>query len=112
MYWRVIESFAGASSPSLVAGAPGNATCLCLPTERLGQLVGEPRRLADPALQVFLEIAELADLIVRPLEGLQQQFLRDLPRPGLDHGQRVLRADDDQVERAVALLHLGERRVD
>ena len=45
------------------------------------------------------------------LERLEDRLLGDLVRTGLDHRQRVARADDDEVERAIALLHLRQRRV-
>ena len=60
--------------------------------------------------QLELDVAELHDLAVGDLERLEQLVLVHLVRPRLDHGQAVLRADDDQVE--VRLFDLLERRVD
>src|SRR5205814_7974198 len=40
--------------------------------ELLGQLVVEPLRLPDPLAQLLLDLAELLDLLVRPLERFEQ----------------------------------------
>jgi len=78
--------------------------------ELLGELEVEPLRLADLASQLLLGLAELADLCVRDLEGLEQLLLGDLRGAGLHHRQAFLRADDDEVE--LGVLDLGKRRVD
>ncbi len=70
----------------------------------------DPLRLAGLLAQVLERLADLPDLRVRELERLQDRVLRDLVRARLDHRQRVLRADDDEVERR--LLEILERRVD
>ena len=70
----------------------------------------EPLRLALLRAQLELGVAELDDLAVSDLERLEELVLGHLVRAGLDHGQAVLRADDDQVE--IGLLGLLERRVD
>ena len=78
----------------------------------LGRQIGiEVLRLAGLPAEILLRIADLHDLGVRELEGLEDLVLGDLVRAGLDHRQGVLRADDDQVERAL-LLDDGQRRVD
>ena len=69
-----------------------------------GQLRVEPLLLADLAAQVFLRLADLHDLAVCELEGLEHRRLGHLVGAGLDHRQRVLAADDDQVERALLAL--------
>ena len=78
------------------------------------QLVGErrvePLRLAHLRLELLLRLADPPDLGVRELEGLDHLLLGDLAGAGLDHRQRVLRADDDEVERR--LLRHRQRRVD
>ena len=55
-------------------------------------------------------LAELLDLRVREVEGLEELVLGHLVRAGLDHRQAFLRPDDDQVE--LGGLDVGERRVD
>ena len=82
------------------------------PAPGLGELVRhrhvEPLRLAGLLAELLLRLAELADLLVRELERLEERLLRDHVRPGLDHRERVLRADDDQVEiGALRVLCLG-----
>ncbi len=79
--------------------------------EPLGDRPVEPLRLAGAGAELLLGLAELDDLGVSELEGLEQRLLGHLVGTGLDHGQAVLRADDDEVERAL-LLALGQRRVD
>ena len=79
--------------------------------ELLGQRHVEPLRLADLLGQVDLHLAELLDLAVGELERLEEDVLGDLLRAGLDHRQAVHRADDDQVERALA-RGVRQRRVD
>ena len=68
-----------------------------------GQLRVEVLGLAGLTPEVFLRVADLHDLGVRELEGLEDLVLGDLLGAGLDHRQRVSRADDDQVERALLL---------
>ena len=63
-----------------------------------GELLVEPLRLAHLAAEVLLRLAELADLLMRQVERLEEHVLGDLVGPGFDHRQAVLRADDDQVE--------------
>jgi hypothetical protein len=70
----------------------------------------EPLRLACLPAQVLLRLAQLHDLGVRELEGLEDLLLGHLVRTSLDHRQRLLRADDDQVH--LGLLGLGQSRVD
>ncbi len=78
----------------------------------LGVEVGvEPLRLAGLRAEILLRLAEAADLAVRELERLEKQILRHLVGAGLDHGQAVLRADDDEVEGGL-LPVLLQRRVD
>ena len=72
-----------------------------------GELGVEVLRLACLAPEILLRLADLDDLGVRELEGLEDLVLRDLVGAGLDHRQRVLRADDDQVERALLLDSRG-----
>ena len=76
-----------------------------------GELGVEVLRLAGACAELFLRVADLHDLAVRELEGLEDLVLGDLVGAGLDHRQRVLRADDDQVERAL-LLDDRQGRVD
>jgi hypothetical protein len=70
----------------------------------------EPLRLTDLAAEVLLGVAELPDLDLCHLEGLEERLLRDLLRARLDHREGVLRPHDDEVERC--LLNLGQRRVE
>src|SRR5207247_4954062 len=70
----------------------------------LRQLGVEPLLLAGLAAEVLLRVADLGDLAVRELEGLEDLVLRDLVGGRLDHGQRVLGADDDEVEGALAVF--------
>ncbi len=74
------------------------------------ELEVEPLRLAGLAAQVLLRLAELHDLAVRELERLEDLLLGHLVRTRLDHRQRFLRADDDQVH--LRVLALGEGRID
>ena len=74
-----------------------------------GQLGVEPLHLADLAAQVLLRLAELADLLVRDVERLEEDVLGHLFGAGLDHRQAVLRADDDQVERRLLEVLLVRR---
>jgi hypothetical protein len=76
-----------------------------------GELGVEVLRLAGRLRELFLRVADLHDLALRELEGLEDLVLGDLVGAGLDHRQRVLRAHDDQVERAL-LLDDRQRRVD
>ena len=78
--------------------------------EPLGHGRVEPLRLAQLRAQLELSVAELHDLAVSDLERLEELVLVHLLRPRLDHGQAVLRSDDDQVE--VGFLDLLQRRVD
>ncbi len=71
----------------------------------------DPLGLSDLSAQLVDRVADALDLAVRELEGLQHRLLGDLVGAGLDHGQRVAGADDDQVEVGV-LVRLLERRVD
>ena len=71
----------------------------------------DPLRLADLRPQVVDHVADALDLGVSELEREQHRLLGDLVGAGLDHRQRVARADDDQVEIRV-LVGLLERRVD
>ena len=74
-----------------------------------GQLGVEPLHLADLAAQVLLRLAELADLLMREVERLEEDVLGHLFGAGLDHRQAVLRADDDQVERRLLEVLLVRR---
>ena len=74
------------------------------------QLEVDPLGLADLARELVDRVADADDLGLRELECLEQRLLGNLIRPGLDHRQRLTRADDDQVERRVG--HLLIRRVD
>ena len=74
-----------------------------------GQLGVEPLHLADLAAQVLLRLAELADLLVREVERLEEDVLGHLFGSGLDHREAVLRADDDQVERRLLEVLLVRR---
>ena len=71
----------------------------------------DPLRLADLLAQIVDDVADALDLGVRELERQQHRVLGHLVGAGLDHRQRVARADDDQVEVGV-LVRLLERRVD
>ena len=71
----------------------------------------EPLRLTRPLAELLLGRAEILDLLMRQIECLEELRLGHLIRPGLDHRQAFLRADDDQIERALLEL-LGECRVD
>ncbi len=75
-----------------------------------GEVDVDPLRLADLLAQALEGSADLPDLGVCELERLEDRVLRHLVRPRLDHGQRLSRADDDEVERG--LLHLLERRIE
>ena len=66
--------------------------------------------LADLRAQSLERRADLPDLGVRELERLEDRVLGDLVSAGLDHRERLARADDDEVERR--LLELLERRVE
>jgi hypothetical protein len=79
--------------------------------ELLGQVGLEPLRLPRLLAELLLRLAELHDLAVGELEGLEHRVLGDLVGAGFDHRQRLLRADDDQVEGRV-LLGLLQSRVD
>ncbi len=48
--------------------------------------------------QLALDLAQLADLPVGDVEGIQDLRLGDLVGPGLDHQDRVLSTSHDQVE--------------
>ncbi len=63
------------------------------------QLDVDPLRLADLARELVDRVADADDLRVRELERLEHRLLGHLVGAGLDHRQRVARADDDQVER-------------
>ena len=78
--------------------------------EPLGRRRVEPLRLALLRAELLLRRAELRDLALCDLERLEELALRHLVGAGLDHGQAVLGADDDQVE--VCTSSLLERRVD
>jgi hypothetical protein len=78
--------------------------------ELAGQLEVEPLRLADATPQLFLCVTELSDLLVREREGLEDRLLGNLLGTCLDHRQRLLGADDEQIE--LRLLHLLHRGVD
>ena len=69
-----------------------------------------PLRLAGLLLQLDLSGADALDRLVGHRQRLEDDVLVDLLGAGLDHGDRVRRAADDQVERGV--LHLGQRRVE
>ena len=70
----------------------------------------EDLRLAGPAPQLLLRLAETSDLTMRELERGEQRVLRDLLGAALDHRDRLRRTDDEQVE--ARLLELGQGRVD
>ena len=99
----------GLAQAVLLDPRPDRVAVLAL--ELLRQRRVEPLRLAGLRPQLLLRLAELADLLVREVERLEQLLVRHLVRAGLDHRQAVLRADDDEVERAVRLALL-ERRHD
>ena len=71
----------------------------------------EPLRLAGAGAELLLGLAQLDDLAVGQLERLEELLLGHLVGAGLHHRQAFLRADDDEVERAL-LRALGKRRVD
>ena len=70
----------------------------------------EDLRLAGGAAELLLRLAEPLDLLVCKLERREQHVLGDLLCAALDHGDGVLRPDDEQVERRRLLL--GKRRID
>ena len=66
--------------------------------------------LPDLRLELLLRVADPADLRVGELERFDHLLLGHLACSCLDHRQRVLRADDDEVEGR--LLRHRQRRVD
>ena len=84
---------------------------LAVPGVEVGvQLDVDPLLLADLAGELVDRVADADDLRVRERERLEHRLLRHLVAAGLDHRERLARADDDQVERG--LVHLLVRRVD
>ena len=81
-----------------------------LPAQRLGHCPVDPLGHTRLRGELDLKLAELSDLGVGQLEGLDQILLRDLVAAGLDHRDRLGRAADDEVERG--LLQVGEGRID
>ena len=67
-------------------------------------------RLAGGGLELHLGVTDLPDAFLREADSLDEEILADLARAGLHHHDRVARARDDQIERA--LLHLLDRRVE
>ena len=106
---QLLDDRAGLTQPLLGDALPDHAAVLLL--ELAHELHVEPLRLADLAGELLLRLADLDDLGMGELEGLEQHILGDLVGAGLDHRQAVLRADDDQVERALVLDRV-QRRVD
>ncbi len=64
---------------------------------RFGDLAGHGVDLLD----------DLSDGLVSSFERLDDLFLRDFQRPGLDHHERVAAAGDDEVESALCALRVG-----
>ena len=78
------------------------------------QLFGELRREGDFELrlagfgaQLELQRAEAADLVVRGLEGIEDDALVDFARAGFDHDDRVRRTGHDEVEVGEIALRVG-----
>ena len=84
-----------------VAGAAG--------AQLLGDGTVRPLGHAGLAGQLDLQLADLLDGAVRQLERLDQRVLVDLLGAGLDHGDGLGGAADDQVKRRFLQLH--QRRV-
>ena len=64
----------------------------------------DPLRLADLGAKLLESGADLADLRVCELQSLEDRVLGDLVAAGLDHRERLARADDDEVERRLLEL--------
>src|SRR4051812_35005619 len=107
---ELLHDAAGLAQADL-GDALGDPRALALGQLR-GQLAVEPLRLARLPAQILLRLAELLDLAVRDLEGLEHEVLGKLVGAGLDHRERVARPDDDEVEARLALVHGGHGRVD
>ena len=91
-----------------VRGDRGAHGLAVLRLELGGELGVDPLRLADLLAQVFQGLADRADVPLRELERLEDPLLGDLVRSRLDHRQRFLGSDDDEIEsRALELLERG-----
>ena len=75
-----------------------------------GELDVHPLGLADVGAKSLERRADLPDLGMRELQRLEDRVLGDLVPAGLDHRERLARADDDEVERRI--LELLEGRVE
>src|SRR4051812_28952815 len=104
----LLDDVGGLAEALLLDARPDGVAVLAL--EPLCRRRVEPLRLPDLRAELVLRVAELDDLAMCDLERLEELVLGHLVRAGLDHGQAVLRADDDQVE--VGALRLLQRRVD
>src|SRR5947207_6396361 len=105
---ELVDGHAGFLDTGPLDALPDCVTLVAL--ELREEVEVEPLRLAGLAAQVLLRLAQLRDLAMGELERLEDLLLGHLVRTGLDHRQRVLRADDDQVH--LGLLALGEGRID
>ncbi len=64
-------------------------------------------RLPSPAHQVLDRRADLLDLAVRELDGINHLLLGNFLRPRFDHDDTVLRAHDHDVQQAHRPLRIG-----
>ncbi len=83
----------------------------CVPSSSAVRAGSTHFGLPDLRAQVVDHVADALDLAVGELERLQHRLFGDLVGAGLDHRQRVARADHDQVEIGV-LVGLLECRID